>query len=70
MIMAFPGFTMYLLVLISKVQEFSNNEHSSIRDLFHVYLTRFEFHFLRLHIIKTKFVCLFMHNERFPDIAK
>ena len=26
-----------------------------IHDLFHVYLNRFEFHFLRLHIIKTKF---------------
>ena len=24
-----------------------------VRDMFHVYLNKFEFHFLRLHIIKT-----------------
>ena len=31
----------------------------AIRDLFHVYLNRFEFHFLRLHVIKTKKILLF-----------
>ena len=41
-----------------------------IRDLFHVCLNRFEFHFLRLHIIKTSKFCYFMHNGRVPGIAK
>ena len=41
-----------------------------IRDLFHVYLNRFEFNFSRLHIIKTNKFCFFMHNGRVPDIAK
>ena len=40
-----------------------------IRDMFHVYLNRFEFHFLRLHINKTKFY-FFMINGRVPGIAK
>ena len=33
----------------------------TIRDMFHVYLNRFEFHFLRLHIIKQTnfaFLCI------------
>ena len=42
---------------------------SGIRDMFHVYLNRFEFHFLRLHIIKTNKFCFFMHNGRIPGIA-
>ena len=41
-----------------------------VRDLFHVYLNRFEFHFLRLHINKTNKFCFFMHNGRVPGIAK
>ena len=41
-----------------------------IRDMFHVYLNRFEFHFLRLHIIKTNKFCFFMHNRRVLGIAK
>ena len=41
-----------------------------IRDLFHVYLNRFEFHFLRLHIIKTNKLCFFMHNGSVSGIAK
>ena len=42
----------------------------SIRDMFHVYLNRFEFHFLRLHIIKLNKFCFFMYNSRVPGIAK
>ena len=41
-----------------------------LRDMFHVYLNRFEFHFLRLHIIKTNKFCLFMNNRRVLGIAK
>ena len=41
-----------------------------IRDMFHVYLNRFEFHFLWLHIIKTSKFCFFMHNGLVPGIAK
>ena len=41
-----------------------------VRDMFHVYLNRFDFHFLRLHIIKTNKFYFFIHNRRAPDIAK
>ena len=41
-----------------------------IRDMFHVYLNKFEFHFLRLLINKTNTFCFFMHNGRFFGIAK
>ena len=41
-----------------------------IRDMFHIYLNRFEFHFLWLHIIKTNKFGFFMHNRRVPGIAK
>ena len=38
--------------------------------MFHVYLNKFEFLFLRLHINETNKFCFFMHNERVPGIAK
>ena len=41
-----------------------------IQDLFHVYLNRFEFHFLWLHINKTSIFCFFVNNRRVPGIAK
>ena len=41
-----------------------------IRDLFHVYLNRFEIPFLPLHIIKTNTFCFFMHKGRVPGIAE
>ena len=36
----------------------------------HVYLNRFEYKFLRLHINKTNKCCFFIHNGRVQDIAK
>ena len=33
------------------------NNKLGVGDLFHVYLNRFEFHFLRLHINKTNNFC-------------
>ena len=47
-----------------------SQRHLKIRDMFHVYLNRFEFHFLQLHINKTKPFCFFMHNKRVSGIAK
>ena len=41
-----------------------------IGDLFHVYLNKFEFQFLRLHINNTITFCFFMHNGHVPGIAK
>ena len=41
-----------------------------IRDLFHVYLNKFEFNFLWLHINKTNKFSFFMHNGRVPGIVK
>ena len=40
-----------------------------VRDVFHVYLNKFEFHFLRVHINKTNKFCFFMHNGRAFGIA-
>ena len=48
---------------------FGNRNNCCIRDMFHVYLNRFKFHFLR-HIIKTNKLCFSMHNGRVPGIAK
>ena len=45
-------------------------QYRIIRDLFYVYVKKFEFHFLQLHIIKTNKLCFFMHNERVPGVAK
>ena len=36
-----------------------NKQNTTIRDLFHVYLKRYEFHFLRLHINKKNFFFAF-----------
>ena len=41
-----------------------------VRDLFHVYLNKFEFHFLRLHINKANKFWFFIHNRRVFGIAK
>ena len=50
----------------------NNKSHlgGKVRDLFHVYLHKFEFHFLQFHINKTNTFCFFMHNERVSGIAK
>ena len=40
----------------------------TIRDLFHVYLNRFEFHFLWLHINKTNKFCILIYNGRVPGM--
>ena len=39
---------------------------SDIRDLFHVYLNKFEFHFLQLHINKTSQFCFLINNRCVP----
>ena len=41
-----------------------------LQDMFHVYLNKFEVHFLRLHIIKTNKFYFSMHKRRVPGIAK
>ena len=43
---------------------------ANIQDHFHVYLNKFEFHVLWLHIDKTNKFCFFMHNGRVFGIAK
>ena len=57
-------------VVQSKLMTVTDNRPMDIRDMFHVYLNRFKFHFLLLHIIKTNKLCFFMHNGRVPGIAK
>ena len=47
----------------------STCQYPRIRDLFHVYLNKFEFRFLRLHINKTNKFCFFMHNGHVFGIA-
>ena len=41
-----------------------------LRDLFHVCLNKFEFHFLRLHINKTNLLCFLISHGRVPVIAE
>ena len=43
---------------------------TNIRDMFHVYLNKFEFRFLRLHVNKTNKFCFFVLNGRVFGIAK
>ena len=56
---------------LTKVRCLPNTRLAQIlRDLFHVYLNKFEFQFLRLHINNTIPFCFFMHNGHVPGIAK
>ena len=41
-----------------------------IRDLFHVYLNEFEFHFSRLHVNKINNFCFLLNNRRVPCMIK
>ena len=56
--------------VLSEIKHRYKLEFLKIRDLFHVYLNKFEFHFLRLHINKTNKYCFFIHNGRVTGIAK
>ena len=55
--------------LIDK-KNYKSHLGGNVRDLFHVYLNKFEFQFLQLHINKTNTFCFFMPNERVSGIAK
>ena len=41
-----------------------------IRDLFHVYLNKFEFHFLHLHIYKTNKICFLINKGSVTGTTK
>ena len=58
------------LRILFKLQLAPNQNYCQIRGMFHVYLNRFKFHFLRLHINKASKFCFFMHNIYVPGIAK
>ena len=58
------------MTIVIKFVSCESHVQDNIRDLFHVYLNKFEFHFLRLHKIKTNKFCFSMHNGRVPGIAK
>ena len=45
-------------------------DYRHVRNMFHVHLNRFEFHFLWLNINKTSKFCFFVHNGRVLGIAK
>ena len=42
----------------------------TIRDLFHVYLNKCEFHFSRLHVNKINNFCFLLSNVRVPCMTK
>ena len=42
----------------------------NIRDLFHVYLNKFEFHFSRLHVNKINNFCFLLNKRRVPCMTK
>ena len=51
--------------------ECSQNFHMlKIRDLFHVLLIKFEFHFSRLHVNKINNFCFLLDNRRVPCMNK
>ena len=62
--------TAIFLTFHSIFDQIGDRLYGLIRDLFIVYLNRFEYHFLRFHINKTNTFCFFMHNGRVPGIAK
>ena len=45
-------------------------EVSIIRDLFHVYLNKCEFHFSRLHVNKINNFCFLLNNGQVPGMTK
>ena len=55
---------------MSAITHISHVQCTYIRGMFHVYLNRCGFHFLRLHINKTNKVCFLINNGRVPGIAK
>ena len=68
-----PPILRSVLLLLSMKSSYLTNmvgKTLPLRDMFHVYLNRFEFLVLWLHIIKTNSFCFFMHNRRVPGIAK
>ena len=60
------------LIILVKIRFilFETKFCSLLRDLFHVYLNKFEFHFLLLHINNINKFCFFIYNGRVPGIAK
>ena len=72
-IVAFPGHTHLLLGRHANLEHKHETRLKSTYNTRHVYvyLNRFEFQFLQLHINKTNKCCFFMiHNVRIPGIAK
>ena len=41
-----------------------------LQELFHVYLNKFEFHFLRLHVNKINNFCFLLNYRRAPCMTK
>ena len=59
-------FSHYFLSMCYKFANFVD----IVRDLFHVYLNKFEFHFSRLHVNKINNFCFVLNNRRVPCMNK
>ena len=64
-----PWISVLYVLQNSPLLDINNVSLRDIRDLFHVYLNKFEFHFLRLHINKTSQFCFLMNNGCVPAMA-
>ena len=58
--------TNYFFVLVIKRVLLADK----IRDLFHVYLNKCEFHFSRLHVNRINNCCFLLNNGRVPCMTK
>ena len=58
-----------LLLLTNPIDMFFRVK-AIIRDLFHVYLKKCEFHFSRLHVNKINNFCFLLNNGRVPCMTK
>ena len=60
-------------LLIKKLHAFKNEtffQHFFLQDMFHVYLNKCEFQFLRLHINETSTFCFLIDNGRVTGRTK
>ena len=68
-----PLFSLISAFVLPLIENFISNLVTSkitIQDLFHVYLNKCEFHFLRLHVNKKNNFCFLLYNGRVRGMTK
>ena len=68
--------TSYMSLVTMKIRSRSPKSYhflsltNYVRDLFHVYLNKCEYHFSRLHVNKINNFCFLLNNGRVPCMTK